>query len=436
MYCGSCLHDNTLAAALLRLGEDVVLAPIYTPLRTDEDDVSVPRVFIGGINAYLQQKLPLFRHTPAWLDRWLDHPWLLRLATSRAASVDAARLGDMTVSMLRGDEGSQRKELLRLVDWLLEDVKPDVIHLSNALMLGVAGSIVRRGGPPVVCTLSGEDVFLEKLRPPYYEQARRLLRQGAADVRAFVALNGYYADFMSDYLAVARQRIRVIPHGLNLEGHGARQAPPPEGRRRIGFLARICPDKGLHVLVDACERLASGSDVPAFELHAAGYLGAGDRKYLYNLERRIAAGPLAGRFTYHGELDRPAKIAFLQSLDIFALPTVYRESKGRPVLEALANGVPVVAPAHGAFPELLGATGGGLLHEPAGAADLAEKLTQLLRDPPLVDRLGRAGQRVVHERFHAAAMAEATRRLYAELLTTAPAPVVADSAAPDVAMQK
>src|SRR5688572_21808084 len=135
MYCGSCLHDNTLAAALLKLGEDVILAPIYTPIRTDEVDVSQPRVFYGGINAYLQQKFPIFRRTPRWLDGWLDHPALLRLATKNAASVDASKLGDMTVSMLQGEQGNQRKELEKLVDWLVDDVKPDVVHLSNSMML-------------------------------------------------------------------------------------------------------------------------------------------------------------------------------------------------------------------------------------------------------------------------------------------------------------
>src|ERR1043165_1330623 len=77
MYCGSCLHDNTLAAALLALGEDVLLVPTYTPLRTDEPNVSIDRVFFGGINVYLQEKSSLFRHTPWWMDRWLDHPALL-----------------------------------------------------------------------------------------------------------------------------------------------------------------------------------------------------------------------------------------------------------------------------------------------------------------------------------------------------------------------
>lgn len=420
MYCGSCLHDNTLAAALMKLGEDVILAPIYTPIRTDEVDVSQPRVFFGGINAYLQQKIPLFRHTPRWIDRWLDSPRLLRLATSRASSVEPAKLGDMTVSMLRGEQGNQRKELVKLVDWLIDEAQPDVVHLSNAMMLGLARMIAERCGPPVVCTLSGEDIFLEKLTPPYYEQARQLLRERAAQVDAFVALNGYYADYMADYLSVPRERVHVIHHGLNLDGHGDRKPKAPAEPRRIGFLARICHDKGLHLLVDACERLVAHSEVPRFELHAAGYLGGGDRGYLAAIRRQVDSGPLAGRFTYHGELDRADKIAFLQSLDVLALPTVYRESKGLPVLEAWANAVPVVLPAHGTFPELVEATGGGYLHTPHDARDVAEKLTDLLRDPSLTDRLGRSGRQGVFDRFQAAEMARKHVQLYADLLFAIP----------------
>ena len=418
MYCGSCLHDNTLAGALLKLGEDVILTPIYTPLRTDEPDVSEPRVFYGGINAYLQQKFPLFRRTPRWVDGWLDHPALLRVATRGAASVDPAKLGDMTVSMLRGEEGNQSKELAKLVDWLIDEVQPDVVHLSNSMMLGLARQISARCGPPVVCSLSGEDIFLEKLVPPHYEQARQLLRERAQEVNAFVALNGYYADFMAEYLTVPRERVHVIPHGLELEGHGDRRTRVVGAPRRIGFLARICHDKGLHLLADACEQLAVRDDVPTFELHAAGYLGEGDRLYLDEIQHRLGRGPLAGRFTYHGELDRPAKIAFLQSLDVMSLPTVYRESKGLPVLEALANGVPVALPAHGTFPELVADTGGGVLHKPLDVGDLVDTLADLLNHPERGEQLGRAGQQVVRERYHARVMAEKTLELYRTLIAT------------------
>ncbi|WP_428303566.1 glycosyltransferase family 4 protein [Lacipirellula sp.] len=418
MYCGSCLHDNTLAAALLKLGEDVILAPIYTPIRTDEVDVSEPRVFFGGINAYLQQKFPIFRRTPRWLDGWLDNPKLLNLATKNAASVDASKLGEMTVSMLRGELGNQRKELEKLVDWLIDEAKPDVVHLSNSMMLGLARLIRQRGGPPIVCSLSGEDIFLEKLTAPHYEQARQLIRERAADVDAFVALNNYFADFMADYMSVPRERIEVIPHGLDLAGHGERQPSADGAPRRIGYFARICYDKGLHLLIDAAERLAlrddRGQSTP-FTLHAAGYLGGGDRAYLAEIEQRVARGPLAGRFTYHGELDRPQKIKFLQSLDMMAVPTVYRESKGLSILEALANAVPVVLPNHGAFPEILADTGGGVLHEPLSPDDLAAKLAAMLADSQAAAGFGERGRQAIVDRYQAPTMARRTLELYRRL---------------------
>jgi glycosyltransferase involved in cell wall biosynthesis len=420
MYCGSCLHDNTLAAALLELGEDVVLVPTYTPLRTDEPNVSIDRVFFGGINVYLQEKVPLFRHTPWWMDRLLDNPTLLNQVSRRAGSVDPTQLGDLVVSMLRGESGHQRKELEKLAAWLVSDIKPDIVHLSNSMQSGMARMLREQGGPPIVCQLSGEDLFLEKLRPPHYEQARALLRERAADIDAFVAINRYYADFMADYLAVDRSRVHVIPHGLKLEGHGTRREKSATEPRIVGYLARICEDKGLHLLVEACEMLAKRNDVPRFELHTAGYLGAGDRPYFERIRSRANAGPLASRFKYVGEVDREQKIAFLQSLDVFSTPTVYRESKGLPALEAMANAVPVVLPDHGSFSEMIADTGGGIWHRPLDAADLADKLAVLLVDPNRAAQLGRTGQQAIHDRYRSASMARQTLDLYRQILRKKP----------------
>src|SRR5207247_1976614 len=102
MYCGSCLHDNTLVAALIAQGHDALLIPTYTPIRTDEPDMSQPRVFFGGINVYLQQKLALFRHTPWSLDRFLDAPGLLRWVSRFAVKTQADELAELTLSMLQG----------------------------------------------------------------------------------------------------------------------------------------------------------------------------------------------------------------------------------------------------------------------------------------------------------------------------------------------
>jgi glycosyltransferase involved in cell wall biosynthesis len=410
MYCGSCLHDNTLAAALSRLGEDVLLVPTYTPLRTDEDNVSDSHLFFGGVNVFLQQHSAIFRHTPWFLDALLNQPGFIAWMTKGGPSVDAERLGGLTVSMLEGEHGRQRKEVRKLVHWLASEARPDVVHLSNTMLVGAAREI-RKLGIPVLATLSGEDIFLEKLPQPFYEQARRVLRERAADVDAFVAMNRYYADFMADYLDVPRSRIEVIPHGLNLEGHGSRSDTRGEPRT-IGFLSRICPDKGLHNLIAAVELLLADPDVPPLRVRAGGYLSKLDRPYLETIHQRTRGWNRPGAFEYAGELTRAQKIAFLQNLDVMSLPTVYHESKGLAVFEALANGVPVVLPEHGAFPEVVQQTGGGLLHRPDDPAALAETLKRLLLDPPLAAELGSRGRQAVWRDFTAAGMAQKTLELY------------------------
>ncbi len=413
MYCGSCLHGNTLARALRDLGEDVLLAPLYTPLRTDEEDISIGRVAFGGINVYLQEHSALFRHTPWLVDRLLSSPRLLRWATRRASSTRPEQLGRLTVSMLRGEEGRQRKELQKLVRWLKTEVRPDLIHLNNLLLAGMARQLTRQLDVPVVCTLSGEDMFLGKLPQPYRDQAREILVERCGDLAAMVAMSEYYADVMADYLRTDRRKIDVIRPGLNLEGIEPTRQPRPEGDTlTIGCLARVCPEKGLHQLAEALTLLVEDPQLPPVRLLAAGYMAAEDRPYLDTIRRRMAERGMGERFQYVGELDRSEKIAFLRRLDVMSVPTVYGESKGLSVLEAWANGVPTVLPAHGAFPELTEQTGGGLLCEPGDPTVLAEALKRMLQDPALAAKCATEAQEVVHRHFNAGRMARETLELY------------------------
>lgn len=410
MYCGSCLHGNTLAAALCAAGHDCLLAPLYTPLHTDEENVGIRRVAFGGINVSLQQRRALFRHTPWAFDRLLDGPRLLRWVTGRGASVRPEHLGGLTVSMLEGEHGRQQKEVEKLVQWLERDIRPDVVHLNNALLIGVARQITRRLGVPVVCSLSGEESFLEKLPEPHRGRALDVLRQRIGEAAALVAMNGYYAAFMAEYLRVPTSGIHVVPPGVNLAGHGTRRSRP--GPLTIGYFARVCPDKGLHRLAAALPLLAADASVPPVQVWAAGYLDAADRPYFVEIRQQIAAAGLKDRFFYVGTLDRAAKIAFLQSLDLFCLPTVYRESKGLSVFEAWANAVPAVLPAHGAFPEMVADTGGGVLAAPNDPAALAGGLKRMLLDAPFAAECGRRAQRAVHERYNAGVMARKMIEVY------------------------
>ena len=157
MFCGSCMKDNTLVAALARQGHDALLVPCYTPIRTDEEDISQKRIFFGGINVYLQQKWSLFRHTPWLLDRLLDAPSLLRYVSKFAVKTRAEDLGDLTISMLKGEHGHQKKEIDKLVQWLASDFQPQIINLTNVLLSGLVHDLNfaarLKGSPQPLSTL-------------------------------------------------------------------------------------------------------------------------------------------------------------------------------------------------------------------------------------------------------------------------------------------
>jgi glycosyltransferase involved in cell wall biosynthesis len=410
MYCGSCIHDNTLAAALIKLQHQVALVPTYTPIRTDEESVSIEHVFYGGINVYLQQKSSLFRHTPSTIDSLFNTKRLLKWISRFTSSTDARALGPLTISVLQGEEGNQRKELHKLIDWLRNSYQPEIVHLTNSMFVGFARDMKKALNVPVLCSLQGEDIFLEELAEPYKTKALNVLRERAKDADGFVATSRYYADFMSEYLRIPASRIDVVRLGLKLNDHGAEKPVLPERPFEIGYLARICPEKGLHVLVEAFNQIIkNGVDA---RLHVAGYLGKRDQSYFDDLIRKITAYGWKDRFKYRGEVNRQEKIEFLNRLHVLSVPATYKEPKGLYILEALANGVPVVQPAHGAFTELIEATGGGLLVQPQSPESLAEGLLSLSANPKLREQLGQKGKEAVHSRFSDREMAMETVRVY------------------------
>lgn len=420
MFCGSCMHDNTLAAALSRLGSDVSLIPLYTPIRTDEENVSIDRVFMGGISVYLQEKSALFRRLPSFLFRFLDHPWLIDRLSQRSIEVDAGELGDLTVSMLKGEHGHQRKEVLRLTDWLVDHLKPNLINLSNILIAGSVPLLKERWKAPVLITLQGDDLFLNGLREPYRSEAMKLVYRVAEQADGFIVYSNYYADYMADLIRTPREKFHVVPLGLNVDAFREEPGPRPADRPpTVGFLARLCPAKGFHVLTDAFRRLRRMPGTENMELRAAGWLGAGDRKYFEEEVRRLEAEGLGGAFHHAGVIAKGQKRDFLRSVDVLSVPTTYQEPKGIFALEALANGVPVVLPEHGAFPEMLAATGGGRLVRPNDPQHLAETLHALLTDSETRQTLGNEGRQSVLSRCNADVMARNTLAVLEPFLTLA-----------------
>ena len=405
------MRDNTLAGALASLGVDVQLIPLYTPIRTDENDVSVDHIAYGGINVYLQQRFPPFRWLPSWMDGWFDRPWVINRLAAGNIETDASHLGDLAVSVLKGTHGFQRKEVRKLVAWLQSQVQPDLVNLSNMLIGGCIPAIKETLNVPVVVTLQGDDIFLDELPEPQKSQAFDEIRKLVGDVDGFVVFSQFYADFMGEYFSIPQEKFHLVPLGIDTRDF---QSEPPTAERppTVGYLARLAPEKGLHRLVDAFLLLREHHGMDDAHLLIAGWLGESNKAYAEEQFHRLESAGLAAAFEYVGEVDRQAKVQFLHSIDVLSVPTVYHEPKGLFALEALAAGVPVVLPEHGAFPELVAATSGGRLVRPGDAEHLADTLFDVLLDRGRCRELGQNGRAVVHQQFDARSAAQATLDVY------------------------
>ncbi|MEM9593430.1 MAG: glycosyltransferase family 4 protein [Acidobacteriota bacterium] len=424
MYCGTCMHDNTLASALMERGHEVALIPTYTPLRLDEQSVADEHIFFGALNVYLQQKASFFRKSKM-LDRVLDSRrvlgWISKLG---ASSTKAEDLGALTLSMLEGEEGHQARELEKLVDFLEEIVQPEVVHLSFTLFAGFARRIKERLGVPVVCSLQGEDLFFDELVEPYHSRVVDVVRSRVDDIDLFTCHSQYYRGVMERYGVPAD---RTVPTILGIRPDGfddadARRSRDGRGDEPvvIGYLARQCPEKGLGLLTDAFIELARSTDPGRVRLRVAGFLGDKDRPFVEEQRRKVTEAGLLDHVDWLDAVDRPGKVDFLSSLDLFSVPAVYQEPKGVYVAEALASGVPVVLPDHGAFPEWIESTGGGLLVEPKNPSALAAGLRGLMNDAAERRRLGAAGRAVIQRDFNHGAMADEMAGLYADLVAGRP----------------
>jgi glycosyltransferase involved in cell wall biosynthesis len=421
MYCGSCLRDNALAIELMARGHDVTLIPVYTPTLTDDTNVSRRDVLFGGISVYLQQHSSIFRKLPQFLDRLWDSPRLIGMFAGRGISPDARFLGEMTISMLQGESGLLRKEFDKLVDWTKDEPVPDVVNLPNSLLIAMAAPLKRALARPVCVTLQGEELFIDSLVAPYREQALALIRRQVRDVDRFIAVSDYCARFMSSFLEIPAERISVVPLGIAMDGYGPPHDGPYVQPFRVGYLARIAPEKGLRELAEAYVRLRQRMSGAPARLEVAGYMAPNHRAYLEGARAVLAQAGLQGEMTYRGELDRAGKRAFLRDVDVLSVPATYDEPKGMSLLEAMASGVPVVQPRRGAFIEVVGKTGGGVLVDQDDPEALAAGLHSVWADAGIRERLGRTGYEGVRRHYTIAHSADRLSAVYESLTSEASA---------------
>lgn len=398
-YCENCLRDAGLVKAMRSCDADVVMIPMYLPLQTDKDQqVSDGPLFFGGINVFLQQKLSLFRHTPKWLDRMLDWQRLLGFVGRFAGMTSAKDLGETTMSMLLGANGRQKKELDRLMEWLIKpENKPDVVILSNALLAGLAPAIKNTLGVPVVCLLQDEDGFLDGLGEPYSSKAWEILTEKAKDIDRFVAVSKYYGKVMSDRLSVSPEKIDVVMTGVSPDMYDIAAHDPQTPV--IGYLSRMCSVKGLDTLVDAFIILKGNADMANVRLRIAGGQSRSDKSFIDQQISKLTKHGLIDDVEFLTSFGRQEKIDFLKSLSVLCVPEKQPVSCGLYVLEAMAAGVPVVQPATGVFEELIDATDGGSAVEAGDPDAFANAIQPFLLDSEYAKKVGQKGRDAIKAKF-------------------------------------
>jgi glycosyltransferase involved in cell wall biosynthesis len=403
-YCGACMRDNALAKSLLAAGHRVSLLPMYLPLQLDEETLSQTHnpIFFGGINVYLQQNLSLFRHTPRWLDHFLNNSKLLRFAAKRSHMTSARVHGAMALAMLRIEGSHFGKELDKLIDWLATE-KPDVLCLGTALQAGMIRQLKQRLGVKIICSFQGEDSFLDGLPEPFKTDCWAELRARLKDADRLVAPSQFYADLMRQRLDAPDLRIEIMPNGIDLEGY---LPPKPASPPVIGYLARMIREKGVGLLVSAFIHLRKNLHHPDARLHIAGACTAGDEALVASLKQQLAAAGLAEQVTWSPNISREEKAAMLSSLTLFSVPATYPEAFGLYLIEAMASGVPVVQPRASSFPEIIEESGGGVLVPAGDPVALAQAWYDLMQNHTALPSLGARGRRAAKQFYSVEAMRE------------------------------
>ncbi len=398
-YCGNCLRDSAFTRSLKNTGHDAITLPLYMPLSSSNNHTEdgLP-VFYGAVNVYLEQKFKFFRHMPKWLHNFFNSPAILRYAAKKSESTRASGLEEMTISMLKGSEGYQEEELELLINFLKNHEKPDVVHLSNALLMGLARRIRKELNIPVICSLQDEDVWLDAMSDEYQTRLWEIMCERSKDIDAFVAVSQYFGDVMQKRMCIPNEKLHIVPIGVDPKVY--RFSEPVQNPPVIGYLSRMNEENGFEVIVDAFIKLKKKDKFNNVLLKASGGKTADDDKLINKQLKKLKQNGFENDIEFIDDFRTEKLSDFFEKLTVLSVPVLRGEAFGMYQLESLASGIPIVQPALGAFPEIVANTKGGLIYEPNTPDALAEKLAEVITDSEKLKEMGKNGRKVVENKYN------------------------------------
>jgi glycosyltransferase involved in cell wall biosynthesis len=415
-YCGNCYRDMIYLKAIRKVpGITASAIPLYLP----PDDTNIEtgldkKVFFGAISMYLREKVPFLRNMPVFMDKLFDSAPMLKIAAHRAGSTRTEGLEEMTLNMIKGENAFPEKELQRLVDYLTRDGKPDIIHLSNALIIGLARRIKKKLDVKIVCSLLNEDDWIDEMAEPYQSRAWKLISKEASNVDAFLTPSNYYKEMFISKTGISGDNFQVIP--LGIDPGDLAKIEKRDNYPAIGYFCRINFQNGFDKLVDAFIELKTANDLPGLTLHVSGGYTSDDKPFISDQIRKIKTNGLKSFVRIYPEFQGNSKQEFFSNIDVMSVPVRKHDGYGLYLLEANAAGVPVVQPATGAFPEIVARTMGGITYSPDSVTELSTSLLQLLKDNDFRSGLGKQGKEKVLTELSLEKMSEGLSRVYNSLI--------------------
>jgi len=412
-YCGNCYRDMIYLRAIRKVpGIKASAIPLYLP----PDDTNVEKgldknVFFGAISMYLREKVPFLRNMPVFLDKIFDSAPMLKMASKRAGTTRTEGLEDMTLNMIKGENAFPEKELQRLVNYLNKDGKPDIIHLSNALIIGLARQLKRKMDVKIVCSLLNEDDWIDEMAEPFQSNAWKLIAKEACNVDAFLTPSEYYKKIFICKTGISDANFKVVPLGLDPD-HELLSVEKKDNWPAVGYFCRINSQNGFDKLVDAFIQMKSQNTLPGLTLHVTGGYTGDDKPFISEQIRKIKAAGLKSFIRIYPEFHGNSKQQFFSNIDVMSVPVRKHDGYGLYILEANAAAIPVVQPATGAFPEIVERTGGGITYSPDNITALTESLVKLLNDKVHMSDLGAKGKDNVFKKLSLEKMSEGLSTVY------------------------
>jgi len=406
-YCGNCFRDNLYAQALRNAGQEVVIMPLYLPL-TDKSFRADTPLFFSATSYYVAQKYFKKRKLPRFFEKILDAPSILRMASSLSGTTSAKGMEQMTLSMIKGDDKHFAQQIEKLLDWILHHDRPEIIHLSSPMLIGIAKAIKSRVNIPIVCSIQDEEIWLDSLDNRYAREAWTSIGQHTKYVDRFIASSEFYR---STALAKIPEigEIEVVYPGVNREKYASPDYPSVP---TIGFFYRMNYENGLDILAQAFVQLKNENAIPDLKLKIGGGYTRENKDFVHRIQKILHPYKQDVICSDHYNLEE--HVGFYKDISLICVPLRFNEAVGLYLCEAFAAGRPAVVPDTGSFSEITGSA--GLLYAPNESGRLAEALKQMLADTVLYEKCKENALQLSRERYNDTIAAENLLKTYRSCL--------------------